>query len=117
MSSKIIIKTGNLTVIDSGSVITFNNQPVDFILEDLLFRFNFESDKSSAPSIKVSTVPSLPKSLLITLVNYDSQIGLGNSNPFQLGTLNGKNIHMNFRVFNLENRADKVIHYSFYLEN
>ena len=112
----ITIKTGNLSIYETGSVITYNNQPVDFLFETLFFRFQFESDNSSQPSIKVAAIPSIANSLTIILVNYDNEIALGNSQPLSVGTLNGQRLFLNFRVFNLKGKADKIIHFTWYKE-
>ena len=112
-----IIKAGNVTILHSGSVILYNNLPIDFTIGTLLFRFSFLSDNSKKPSLLAEQIDNDPLKILIKFVNYDSPIGIGNPKPVQVGTIENHTLYLSYRIYSLNDSADKLFHYTFYLEN
>jgi len=104
----------NTEVVESGTIITFNNNPVTFSIENLQIRLIFLDNPSvNGNSIEYQLISGLE--LNINCINFHHTIGIGNTNPLSLGELRGRRLYLNFRVYSLGPNLDRTIHYSFYL--
>src|SRR6267378_2767895 len=103
MSDKIKIETGKFEVFETGTVISANNEPVDFIFSGLTFRFIFQSDLG-APTMRVEAQQfgTGGNGLAITFINYDNSLGAGNKEPLKIGHLGGRELYLNYRIYSLQ---------------
>jgi hypothetical protein len=110
------ITSGNYEVFDSGTVISFEQEPVTFHLAtDLQIRLAFRDDSEKKDEHRLEFNPISNNELEIILVNFNNSLGTGNTVPLQVGTLNNKLLYLNFRVYTLNVKTNKTIHYCWYL--
>ena len=112
------IKSGPTEIIASGTVISFKNNSIEIIFgsasERLKLIIEFEDDKENKePLIKASI--SSNKALILKLINYNNPLGMGNSEPINIGNFEGRELHLNYRVHALTNDLNKTVHYTIYL--
>jgi len=113
------IKTGDKDVLETGSVISFGKEPVEFTLNDplsgdMVLRLVFVDDQSKT-IFEVQTELINQTTLEFRLINFNVITGIGNAEPISLGTLAGRRLFFNYRVYSLNNSDMKTIHYTFYL--
>jgi hypothetical protein len=109
------ITSGNYEVFDTGTVISFEQEPVTFHLApDLLIRISFRDDSENKEN-RLEFNPISNNELEILLINFNNSLGTGNTAPLQVGTLNNRRLYLNFRVYTLNVKTNKTIHYAWYL--
>jgi len=110
------ITSGNYEVFNSGTVISFEQEPVTFQLAaDLKIRLAFRDEMEKKEEHRLEFNPISKNELEITLVNFNNSLGTGNTAPLLMGTLNNKKLYLNFRVYALTVTTNKTIHYCWYL--
>lgn len=110
------ITSGNYEVFDSGTVISFENESVKFHLaEDLIISIVFRdnSDNNNSHTLEFNSISS--NELEIILVNFNNSLGTGNNTPIPVGILDNKKLYVLFRVYTLNTKANRTIHYCWYL--
>jgi hypothetical protein len=109
-------KVGEFDVLESGSVIGNENEPIDFIYEEVGFvlRFIFITDdlngKRTANAERFGE-----KGVQITFTNYNNSMGIGNAVPIKVGKYNKRELFLNYRIYALEATAGKLVHYTWLL--
>lgn len=115
---KVSLSTPHHHVITSGSVITYNEEPLTIRFglegEDLEFMFTFLEDKSSPDEPSLQAIPHGERKLELRLVNFDHELGTGNADPIEVGLLNEKPLFVNYRVYALQASKSRLLHYTFY---
>ncbi len=109
------IKIGEYDILESGTIVAVENEPIDFFLiENLGFtvRIVFENDLEVKES-RVKGEPYDKVGAKLTLTNFNS-IGIGNVSPMHIGTLNNRELFINYRVYSLDKGA-KTFHYTWLL--
>jgi hypothetical protein len=110
------IKVGKYEVLESGTIVGNENESIDFaIAEDIGFtiRIVFTTDSElTEPHINAENYDKVGAKL--TFINFDNSIGIGNIVPVQIGTLNGKEFLLNYRVYSLD-KGGKILHYTWLL--
>jgi hypothetical protein len=110
------IKVGKYDVLESGTIVGNENEPIDFsIAEDIGFtiRIVFGTDsEQTEPQINAENYDKVGAKL--TFNNFDNSIGIGNVIPLQIGTLNHRELLLNYRVYSL-NKGGKIFHYTWLL--
>lgn len=105
-------------ILDSGSVISFRNDPLTLTLplegEDLVFIFSFRSEKVDEHRPRVDVFPCGERKLELQFVNFDYDLGTGNVNPIELGLIEEKPLYLNYRIYALADSDCRLIHYTFY---
>lgn len=115
MAIKITTGDSDYEVLDSGSIISFKDEPITFRIEtDLVFRFRFQNDTEKKDQ-RMDYKPINNKELEIILVNFNSSLGVGNATPLPLGSINNRKLYLNFMVYALNEHSSKTVHYSWYL--
>lgn len=107
------IKTGDYKIITSGTVISFNLEPLFFDLAPdfkVRLKFLFEGDRTKN-SLRFE-VENLVLNIL--LINFNNSLGIGNTPVLPLGSIDGKEILLNFVVYSLSEESPKTVHYTFY---
>lgn len=107
------VKVGNLTLLDSGTVIAPKGAPIHFVIKDLEYIFSFVNEGEEKP--KIRTISNTGKRLEIELINFNDVVGVGNINPMSMGTIDGQELLLMFRVSMLK-EGGKTMQYSWYLK-
>lgn len=116
MDSPKITSSGK-EILVSGTFITYDGNATSSITlpepEQLKFNFIFIKDSSSESKITTEIVNQQELNLILT--NFESSIGIGNILPLRLGTFNNKNLYVTFRIYTLDDKAGKTVHFTFYV--
>jgi hypothetical protein len=109
------IQTGDYDIIDSGTIISFNNEPLTFHLTaDLRFKFTFRDDTvNNIHRMEFATINN--QEMEIIMINFNNSLGIGNTTPLGLARLNNRMVYLNYRVYALDNNNCRTIHYTWYL--
>lgn len=112
-----IIKTNSKEVVSTGTVISYNNEPIEISFPTsnggLVILFVFSNDETGEPRVNANVVSE--KKLELTFFNFNNSLGQGNTEPMQIGELNNKQLYLNFRIYALDKTAAKTLHFTFYL--
>jgi hypothetical protein len=107
------ITSGTTEVISSGTVISFEGNPISIELEKLKFTFEFIDEEGKGESV-VKFTASNNAELKISLLNFKNPIGSGVAKPSAVALINNRRLFLNFRIYHI-NTNDKILHYTFYL--
>lgn len=107
-------KSGNATVLTSGTVMSFRNQPITVqfgpIESQITLIFNFIDQKESN-EISVKATSRESNSLELTLVNFKNPLGTGTTTPIEIGSYAGKKMFLHYRVYSFGD-GDKTLHFA-----
>lgn len=106
------IKVGDLTLIDSGSIIVPQDMPISFSIKDLEYVFTFSNDEENKPHVR--TISNTRNKLEIELINFNDIVGVGNVKPMSMGRIDGQELLLMLRVSMLK-EGGKTILYTWYL--
>lgn len=107
------ITSGNGNILASGTLITFDDAPINFKLKGALeVSLNFKSDDTEKTSLKAESTEN--KRLRLDLYNFNDVLGSGSVLPLEIGTWEGKKLFISFRVYSLNDSNQRTIHYSFF---
>lgn len=110
------IKTDIYDIYETGSIISINRKPIDFIFEDITFRFVFEEDSTKEKNkLRAEMLPEGQKGLNLIFTNFNETLGVGNTVPIPLGWINNRPLYLNYRIYCLTQELDKLIHFTWYL--
>lgn len=107
------VSVGKYEVLASGTVITYNEDPLKFSLEDLTITIDFKSDEGD--SRIEHTVEG--KVLNLLLFNFDNPLGVSNTEPLYIGYIRDQNLYLNIRVHTMGIKllGNRTVHYTWYL--
>lgn len=111
------ITTGqeNYEVLDTGTIITFKDEPISFqIAPDLKIVMSFNTDKDVKDQ-KMDYKAVSNNELEIILTNFNNSLGTGNAAPLPLAKINNKQVYLNFVVYAFDEKSNKTVHYTWYL--
>lgn len=110
------IKSDIYDIYETGSIISINKKPIDFILEGLTFRFTFEDDTAKDKNkLRAESLTDGIKGLELIFSNFSETLGVGNTNPILVGWIKGRNLYLSYRIYCLKPESDKLIHFTWYL--
>lgn len=104
------IRTGGCDVIAAGTVITANNQGLEFQLAHLRVVISFVSDGTAT---RLGAASASGSTLNLTLYNFNNSIGAGTTSPMEIGNLSGRKLWLSFMVYALSPESSKTVHYTF----
>jgi hypothetical protein len=111
------IKCGSYEVLDSGLVIAFKDEPIEFILTEgpppLVVRFLFNDDDGEQ---RMDGKVESNHEITITLFNFSNQLGSGSSEPIPLGMMADRRLYFNYRIYSLGEKSARTLQYTWYLE-
>jgi len=107
------LKIGEHEVLATGSVIGDPQTPIQIELQNLSLNLRFETNNDNRDK-QVIVTNQTSTSLELTFTNFDNPTGTGNRMPIHLGTLNGKDLYFNYRIYALDGEVGKLLHYTFY---
>lgn len=111
------IESGPAKMITSGSIISFGENPVKIILEELQFLFAFKdeiNDEGKKKDFKVEIENVDDKTLKFIFTNYNNLFGIGNIEPRPIGKYHGESLYLNYIISSDPTRKNKLIQYTFY---
>jgi len=106
------IRSAGRDIIAAGTVITADNQNIEFQIAHLKVVFSFVSD-GGAPRLVPGS--SSNAALNLTLYNFNNSIGSGTTSPIEIGSLSGRRLWLAFMVYALSPESSKTVHYTFML--
>lgn len=109
------IKSGIYDVYETGTVISMRNNPVDFLIENLLFRFQFMDDPTREQNKLEAVQMDGRNGIQLNFYNFNNSLGTGNREPLPLGWINNRTLYLNYRIYALQSGLDKLIHFTWYL--
>lgn len=112
------IKCSSYNVLETGSVISFKDRPIEMIFtegdHDFIFRFHFKRDKKDrSERAEFATVSQYE--LEIYLFNCNRAFGIGTLEPLEMGYLYNRKLYLSYRVFSLADSPEKLFTYTWYL--
>ena len=109
------ITSGKYEVHESGTVISFSNEPLTFHLApDLRVKFNFSKDDNIEKS-QITYAAITPQELDVQLINFNDGLDTGNLEPLLVGRLDNRELYLYFRVRSLRNMLSRTMDYCWYL--
>lgn len=115
----VTVSSGTYKILESGTVITFDEQSdlsFDLDLNDSL-KFTLTLRFISNEGDEIKMVANVNDQLItITCENFDNVLGTGVIQPLQLAIVNDKKLFFRFWVRKLGKSATKEIAYTFYIE-
>lgn len=113
MDTIINIKSGSYDVLCSGSVIQFDAEPVTISFLELFFVFKFINDDNEKQRQEFNISNNI---FTLILYNFNNSLGTGNTQAINLGSINNRNLYLNYRIYTLSDlKHDRTIYYTFYL--
>jgi len=113
---QVAARSGNADVVSSGSVIGFRREPIELEFGPAESRirvvFRFVDDKDSSETSMDGEVIN-GSTLHLTLTNFKSPLGMGSTEPLEVGRFGGRPLLLHFRVYSL-GESDKMLHFTFY---
>ncbi len=110
---KIQIKNGDLILVESNSVLVYENQKVSITFDDeytLLFSF---IEDSTIKEHQIDTVP-LENGVEFILKNFNNPLGIALAKPLAFASNNGKDYYISFSSNSIG--SSKVLMYNIYVD-
>lgn len=111
------IMSGDAKIILTGTVIQFNRNPIEININfpDFPFKWilKFENDIKIHDNSLKATAPN-QNTLETTFINFNNPVGVGSTNPLNIGKVGGENLYINYRIYSLSDNTDKTVHYTIY---
>ncbi len=107
--------TSNYKITDAGSLITFNNEDIQFkMFTDLYLVFSFKND-DKVEGTKMESEVINNKTLKLVFINFNNSLGVGNAVPLPIALVENQQLYLNVMIYSLSKESPKNIHYTFYL--
>lgn len=112
------MRCGKYEVIGTGSVIGFQENPVEMVIgerpAEFTFRFIFKNDNVNREErTEFETISQ--NELEIYIYNANRAFGIGTSEPIDLGYINNRKIYLSYRVYSSVDTPEKLLHYTWFL--
>ena len=110
---KIDVKNGELLLVKSGSVLSYEDTPIKLIFDDqYCVSFQFLEDVSfKEHKINVDTVEG---GIDFKLINFNNPLGIAIGKPIVFAEKDGKSVYISFSVYSVG--KSKTLHYNVYTE-
>ena len=116
------IFSGEKEIVDSGSVILFNKDSnLEFDVKNAEYNFNFtlkinfidngDEVTKGERNIKAKIDGNI---INLTCYNFNNTLGTAPVSPYNLATIGGRELYLNFIVYQLSEDSSKHIIYTFY---
>lgn len=113
------IKIGEYEVLETGSLVAIADESVEFNIEgDILktLRLLFENnEKSKEQEVKAEIPENDKNTVILKFTNFNNPLGIGNGIPLPLGNYKGRPLFFNYRIYSLNDKSGKHIHYTWLL--
>jgi len=119
---KITITSGDATVVDSGSVFSYNDKPILIQLLDLdsagqkfYLKFSFSYDPKNSEPRQIPVIDTSNNGVNIELINYNNPLGTGLLSPVIFArSKSGPFYCITFMVSSWEQTKSKLFSYTIY---
>ena len=54
--------------------------------------------------------------MILTFENFNNSLGIGNTDPIEVGWIGEQKLFLNYRVYSLTGNTGKLLHYTWLLE-
>jgi hypothetical protein len=112
------LKVGEYSVLTSGSVLVFENEPLEFVLDDgdgsLTVKCVFEEREDEEQSLLLEGESEDLHESKLVFVNFNSRMGSGSRKPKEVGVYNERKLFLKYFVA-APKTSYKVFHYTWYL--
>lgn len=114
MAMKITTGKENYKILDTGSVIGFNDEALTFhVAGDLKIILIFKNDlEVEGQKMDYNAISN--NELEIFLTNFNNSLGAGNLKPIPVAKIDNKQVYFNFIIYTLTKDSSKLIHYTWY---
>ena len=109
-------------IVDSGSVILFDkNSDLKFDIKSTEYNFNFtlkfnfidNGDEVTKGESRIKT--KIDGNIInLTCYNFNNSLGIAPVSPYELATIGGRELYLNFIVYQLSKESSKHIIYTLY---
>lgn len=102
-------------ILDTGTVISFKDESINFQLAaDLKIIMSFKQN-TEVKGQKMDYNVINNNELEVILTNFNHSLGAGNAAPLPLAKINNKQVYLNFVIYALNESSNKTVHYTWYL--
>jgi hypothetical protein len=109
------IRSGGKDVLASGTVISFDMNPVEIELPDVNFKLVLEFyDEEGKLDVRSEGSMVDEHTAKLKLFNFKNPLGTGNTVPIQIGSIGDKKFYVALMIYSVS-KTNKTIHYTFYL--
>ena len=105
------IEVGDMSVLQSGTVIGVVNQSIEFLIDDLTIEFIFVDNEDREQVVNPESVSN--KHLKLTFINFNNSLGTGNIEPLKIGSYGDNHLLLSYRIYSLGENVGKTLHYTF----
>jgi hypothetical protein len=110
------IELEDYDILSSGTIIGVLNQTMIFNIEDLIFELKFINNSETTENKISSILPDDGKKMVLTFENFNNSLGIGNTDPIEVGWIGEQKLFFNYRVYSLTENTGKLLHYTWLLE-
>jgi len=110
------IELENYDILSSGTIIGVLNQTMIFNIEDLIFELKFINNSETTEHKISSILPDDGKKMILTFENFNNSLGIGNTDPIEVGWIGEQKLFFNYRVYSLTENTGKLLHHTWLLE-
>lgn len=111
------IKIGELEVIDSGNIVSPDNNKIFIKLGEknpfnieLKLEYDTENSEASFEGYEIEEV-----GIGLKFINFKNSLGTGNVTPLRIGWFNGRSLFINYRIFPINNNKGAIFDFTFLL--
>ncbi|MBI3518287.1 MAG: hypothetical protein HY062_02875 [Bacteroidetes bacterium] len=119
MEKQVIITSGNVEVLDSGTFLTFDEKEVVISViykdEEIKLHLRFEDSNDKKGEMKINFEVINAQEMRIIFIDYNNTLGQFNRQPVELGTIANRAFYFAYYIVHLHDTKRKQINYSFYL--
>ncbi|PWK15978.1 DUF6864 domain-containing function [Tumebacillus permanentifrigoris] len=113
------LKVGEFHVLNSGSVLVYENEPLEFVLDDgdgeLKVQCVFEErDDVAQGEVLEGECENEGEESRLIFVNFNSRLGTGSKKPVEVGVYNERKLYLKYFVA-APKSSYKVFHYTWFL--
>jgi len=114
------IKCGEFDVCSNGSVIAYEENPVEMILADdgddiYTFRLSFKNDQANENE-RTEFRPVDDTTMEINFVNANRAFGIGPQKPVEIGVFKNRKLYFSYRIYSSSSSfREKLLHYTWLL--
>lgn len=114
------VKCGeDISVLESGTVIQFNQEPFQFQLSwqdwtQIFIEIQFITNREDTQTL-IQFTEWWTNKLIINLINFENKINHGNVDPMRIWSLDSKELFFSFRITSAHENFSRTLEYTFYL--
>jgi len=107
------ITAGNKDIYWTGSLISFNEEPIELDLNSFSIRFIFETSKSETNELRYEVENG--RVMKFFLNNANNPLGIQLTEPFKMGTISDRELYINFSYRSMGDTKSALVVITLYL--